>query len=104
VFDPFANSQPSYYLVNGSLEGSWEGLDPSVIIANWNGRKPKQSLEFFAKRRHKQVIAGYYDDDDNFLTWDAASKGVPGVIGFMYTTWQNRYDDLERYGRLIHHE
>ncbi len=41
-------------------------------------------------------MAGYYDSDDNFATWDAASKGVPGVVGFMYTTWQNRYGDLER--------
>ena len=43
----------------------------------------------------------HYDGDDNFATWDAAARGVPGGKGFMYTTWQNRYDDLERYGRLL---
>jgi hypothetical protein len=26
---------------------------------------------------------------------------VPGVIGFMYTTWQSRFDDLERYGKAL---
>jgi hypothetical protein len=26
---------------------------------------------------------------------------VPGVTGFMYTTWQNRYDHLEAYGRAM---
>ena len=78
-----------YYLVNGTLAGSWEGLDRSVIIANWNAGKAKASLDFFAGRGHPQVLAGYYDGDDNFATWDVPRQGVPGVLGFMYTTWQN---------------
>jgi hypothetical protein len=101
MFDPTHNAVKDYYLVNGTLAGSWEGLDKSVILANWNGGKAKASLDFFAGRKHQQVIAGYYDSDDNLATWEAASKGVPGVIGFMYTTWQNRYDDLERYGKAL---
>ena len=101
MFDPNHNAGKDYYLVNGTLAGSWEGLDRAVLIANWNGGKAKASLDFFAGRGHKQVLAGYYDGDDNFATWDAAAKGVPGVLGFMYTTWQNRYDDLERYGKLM---
>ena len=39
MFDPHHNAVDNYYLVNGSLEGSWEGLAPRVIIANWNGGK-----------------------------------------------------------------
>jgi hypothetical protein len=102
MFDPTHNAvKGPYYLVNGSLEGSWEGLDRSVDIANWNGGKARESLEFFAKRGHRQVIAGYYDADDNFSTWDAARKGVAGVDGFMYTTWSSRFGDLERYGKLL---
>jgi hypothetical protein len=101
MFDPNHNAVKGYYLVNGTLEGSWEGLAPSVILANWNGGKARASLEFFAGRKHQQVMAGYYDSDDNFAAWDAASKGVPGVVGFMYTTWQNRYGDLERYGKAM---
>lgn len=101
MFDPTHNAVGSYYLVNGTLEGSWEGLDRSVIIANWNAGKAKASLDFFAARGHRQVLAGYYDGDDNLGTWDAASRGVPGVFGFMYTTWQNRYDDLGRYGKAL---
>ena len=77
---------------------------PRSIIANWNGGKAKASLDFFADRGHPQVIAGYYDGDDNFKTWDAAARGVPKVIGFMYTTWQDRYDDLERYGKAMRGE
>ena len=102
MFDPNHNAvKGPYYLVNGSLEGSWEGLDRSVAIANWNGGKARASLEFFSKRGHEQVIAGYYDSDDNFATWDSARKGVAGVNGFMYTTWQSRFGDLERYARLL---
>ncbi len=101
MFDPNHNAVDGYYLVNGSLRGSWEGLDPFVLIANWNGGKARSSLEFFAGRGHRQILAGYYDGDDNFATWDAAAKGSPSVLGFMYTTWENRYDDLERYGKLL---
>ncbi len=102
MFDPTHNAvKGPYYLVNGSLEGSWEGLDPSVIVADWNGGKPKASLDFFARRGHETVIAGYYDADDNLATWDAAARGVPKVVGFMYTTWRSKFDDLERYGKFL---
>jgi hypothetical protein len=101
MFDPNHNAVKDYYLVNGTLAGSWEGLDRSVVIANWNGGKAKASLEFFSARGHLQILAGYYDNDDNFATWNAAAQGVSGVIGFMYTTWQNRYQDLERYGKVL---
>jgi len=101
MFDPDHNAVADYYLVNGPLAGSWEGLGRSVVVANWNAGKAKASLDFFARRGNPQLIAGYYDGDDNFATWDAAARGVPGVIGFMYTTWQGRYDVLERYGKAL---
>ncbi len=103
MFDPHHNAVDNYYLVNGSLKGSWEGLSRDVVIANWNGGKAKQSLSFFADRGHKQLIAGYYDGDDltNFTQWDMAARNVRGVTGFMYTTWQSRYNLLERYGEAM---
>lgn len=103
MFDPHHNAVASYYLVNGSLEGSWKGLPPEVLIANWNSGKAKASLEWFAGRGHSQVLAGYYDGDDltSFQTWDTAAKGVPRVAGFMYTTWQSKYGLLERYGNAM---
>ena len=42
MFDPTHNAVNSYYLVNGSLKGSWEGLSRDVIIANWNGGKAQR--------------------------------------------------------------
>jgi hypothetical protein len=103
MFDPNHNAVDSYYLVNGSLRGAWEGLTRDVIIANWNGGKAPESLEFFEGRGHRQLIAGYYDVDDlsNFRTWDSAARNVKGVIGFMYTTWSSRYGLLENYAEAM---
>lgn len=103
MFDPNHNAVASYYLVNGSLEGSWEGLARDVMIANWNSGKARQSLDWFSRRGHEQLIAGYYDVDDlgNFQVWNGAAKGVPRVTGFMYTTWQSKFELLERYGEAM---
>lgn len=104
MFDPAHNAVPGpYYLVNGTLEGSWLGLPSRVTIANWNSGKAAESLAFFASRGHRQVIAGYYDVDDlsGFTPWHAAARGVRGVDGFMYTTWERKYRLLEEYGRAI---
>jgi hypothetical protein len=96
MFDPHHNAHDHYYLVNGTLEGSWKGLPEDVVIANWNGGKARESLKFFADRGHTQIIAGYYDSGlDNIKKWEEAAQGVPRVTGFMYTTWQHKYDDLD---------
>ena len=57
--------------------------------------------EAYDARLDRSGWATTADGDDNFATWDVVTRDVPGVTGFMYTTWQNRYDDLERYGRLL---
>lgn len=104
MFDPRHNAvMGPYYLVNGSLEGSWLGLPPRVTIANWNAGKAAESLRFFADRGHRQIIAGYYDSDDlsGFTAWNAAARGVPGVDGFMYTTWEHKYRLLDAYGQAM---
>src|SRR5262249_2143639 len=102
MFDPNHNAVGHYYLVNGTLDGSWKGLPGEVVIGNWNGGKAAASLKWFADRGHPQIIAGYYDDGlDNLKKWDAAARGVRGVTGFMYTTWQHKYDYLEAYGKAM---
>jgi hypothetical protein len=63
MFDPYHNAVDHYYLVHGTLKGSWKGLQPEVVIANWNSGKAAQSLRWFADQKHQQVIAGYYDTD-----------------------------------------
>ena len=93
MFDPYHNAVDHYYLVGGTLAKSWEGLDKSVIIANWNSGKAADSLKFFAGRGHRQMIAGYYDTDDvkaEVGRWAEAARGVDGVRGYMYTDLAER--------------
>jgi len=104
MFDPNHNAvKGPYYLVNGPLTGSWEGLDKEVIIVPWYFEKRAESLKFFAERGHRQVIAGYYDSKvDNVKEWLSAAKLVSGsVMGVMYTTWENNYRDLGAFSRAM---
>ena len=98
MFDPTHNATDRYYLVNGSLAESWAGLDPATLIINWNSGHAAESLRFFAKRGHQQLIAGYYDGGvTSIRPWLGAAKGVEGVIGVMFTTWRQNYSDLEAF-------
>ena len=102
MFDPNHNARKDYYLVRGDLAGSWEGLDKDVIVVLWHFDKREASLKWFADRGHKQLIAGYYDHKpEQIRDWLRAAKFTPGVLGVMYTTWQNKYDDLEAFGRAV---
>jgi hypothetical protein len=102
MFDPHHNAHKDYYLVRGDLSGSWEGLDKDVIIVNWNFGKRDQSLNWFADRGHHQLLAGYYDaGPDQIRAWLDSGKSVSGVLGAMYTTWQNKYDDLEQFAAAV---
>lgn len=102
MFDPNHNAHADYYLVRGDLAGSWEGLDGGVVIANWNFEKRDASLAFFAGRGHRQLVAGYYDGPlEQLERWLASARRVKGVGAFMYTTWQARYDDLERFAETV---
>jgi hypothetical protein len=102
MFDPFHNAvKGPYYLVNGPWTDSWEGLDKSVVIMNWNFGKRDQSLKFFADRGHRQILAGYYDHKpEQIKDWLASAAKVQGVIGVMYTTWRNDYSNLEAFAKL----
>lgn len=101
MFDPHHNATTNYYLVRGDLRGSWEGLDRDVIVVPWYFEKRAESLRWFAERGHRQLMAGYYDGvPEQVRDWSSAAAQVEGVLGVMYTTWQNRYADLERFAEL----
>ena len=102
MFDPNHNAQGDYYLVRGNLANSWEGLDPEVIIVPWYFEKRAASLKWFAERGHRQVIAGYYDDaPERIRDWLAAARPYTGVEGVMYTTWQHKFGDLEKFSEFV---
>ncbi len=102
MFDPHHNAHDDYYLVPGDLAGSWNGIDPDVVIVNWNHDKRDAALKFFADRGNRQLIAAYYDGPlSQTRQWIDSAAGVKGVVGFMYTTWQSRYDELENFAHLV---
>jgi hypothetical protein len=102
MFDPYQNAHDNYYLVNGTWAGSWEGLTPDVHVVDWDFDARKKDLPWFAGRGHKQLLAGYYDGDMNAtVTWLKDSLDIPGIEGVEYTTWQHRYDDLEKFAQTV---
>jgi hypothetical protein len=103
MFDPHHNAVPGpYYLVNGSLAGSWEGLNQDVRIVAWHFDKRAESLKFFADRGHKYIIAGYYDAPvENVKAWLQTAQGIPGCEGVMYTTWHSNYSNLEPFAKAV---
>ena len=65
MFDPMHNALEHYYAVNGSLAGSWKGLDKDVGIVNWHGELKGRNCKFFADLGLRQILSGYYDGDED---------------------------------------
>jgi hypothetical protein len=102
MFDPYHNAHDHYYLVKGNLAGSWEGLAPAVVIANWNSGEADQSLPWFANRQHHQLLAGYYDaPPEGIIPWLKSARNVRNVDAVMYTTWTHNYADLKRFAEIV---
>lgn len=109
MFDPYHNAgrrETPYYLVNGDWYGSWDGLPSDVTVVNWNHsvEKRRDSAEFFSRRGHRQILAGYYDtapEDFGDRQWLADLQGIPGIEGVLYTQWGSGYDNLEAWARHV---
>ena len=98
MFDPLHNAVDHFYAVNGSLQGSWKGLDKDVGIVNWYGSLQGKNCKFFADLGLKQILSGYYDGDDDgaaITAWRNNTKDVPGIVGAMYTTWEDKYGPMD---------
>ncbi len=98
MFDPMHHAVDGYFAVNGSLEGSWQGLDEGIGIVNWHGGLMGKNCRFFADMGLKQILAGYYDGDEDgsaIARWLDRTRSIPGIVGAMYTTWQDEYDAMD---------
>jgi len=99
MFDPYHNAkEKDFYFVNGPLTGSWKGLDKDVGIVNWNGGGLDKDCQFFADLGLKQILSGYYDGDDDgsgIANWEAKAKDIKGIVGAMYTTWNDNYAPMD---------
>ena len=102
MFDPMHNAVDNFYAVNGTLKGSWKGLDKDVGIMNWHGGLKGKNCQFFADLGLKQMLSGYYDSDDDgsrIAEWIANTKDVPGIVGAMYTTWEDKYGAMDKWAQ-----
>ena len=100
MFDPHHNAGVDYYLGEGDLAGSWQGLPEDLVVMNWNGGKRAESMAHFEGLGNRQIIAGYYDSGDGLASAArevAAGRPSAGFLGLMYTTWRNDYTQLEAY-------
>ncbi|MBV9035376.1 MAG: hypothetical protein JO182_12885 [Acidobacteriaceae bacterium] len=103
MFDPYQNAHANYFYVEGDLAGSWTGVPANVTIMNWNLDHLRDSLLWFSgtdtrqPTQHAQIIAGYYDTGNGPAAAQGelqAASGVPGILGLMYTTWNDDYSQL----------
>ena len=106
MFDPYHNAVPDYFYVEGDLTGSWTGLPANVTVMNWNLGNLTNSLTWFSGKNpnqpipHQQIIAGYYDSGNGGASAQSelgSASGIPGVAGFMYTTWSGDYSQLQSF-------
>ncbi|MBA3846446.1 MAG: hypothetical protein H0X45_07365 [Planctomycetes bacterium] len=110
MFDPHHNAygrdggahgaEPYFFLAKGEypwLE-SWKGMPARLGVANWNNGNV-DSVRFFAKQGHPQVLS--HNDPATLATWLEQAGGEPGVVGAMYTTWDDRWDRLEAYAEVF---
>jgi hypothetical protein len=104
VIDPNENAVEKYFMCNGPVSGSWNGFPKETIVMTWEGGE--KALRFMSDLGVRQVIAGYYSSTDNVTRWlDALGRseaaGVRNVEGFMYTTWDENYSDIEKVAAMI---
>ncbi|HJN74509.1 MAG TPA: hypothetical protein QGF58_11300 [Myxococcota bacterium] len=97
MFDPNHNAHDDYYLVDGDISGSWEGLEQDVLLVNW--LHSPESLAHFDGLGHDQVIAGFYDSGDGAASAASEKEEAAGIelAGMMYTTWTGDWSQLEAY-------
>jgi len=113
MLDPNHNARPNYYLVEGDFTGSWNFVPKDLVIAVWGGAPREKSLRFFVEQGFRVLIACYYDAPnlDEVKGWlelaqsiSRPSPRVPRpsqVLGFMYTTWERKYELLGDFGKLV---
>ncbi|MGQ9518827.1 MAG: carbohydrate binding domain-containing protein [Candidatus Fervidibacter sp.] len=103
MLDPNHNARPDYYLVEGDFTGSWNFVPKDIIVAVWGGAPREKSLRFFAEQGFRTLVACYYDAPnlDEVEGWLEIARKIPNVTGFMYTTWERKYQLLGDFGRLV---
>jgi hypothetical protein len=103
MLDPNHNARDKYYLVKGDYTGSWNYVPKEFGIVTWYYERRALSLPFFSKLGFRTLAGAYYDADtlDNPRGWVEELHKTPNAQGIMYTTWQNKYELLPEFGKLV---
>ena len=103
MFDPYHNARPRYFHVEGDYSGSWQYLSRDIVITIWGGKLRAKSFEFFKSEGFQVMGACYYDAKnlDEVKEWVEAGREYGNVRGFMYTTWDRKYDLLPGFCELL---
>jgi len=103
MLDPNHNAHDRYYLVEGDFSGSWRYVPKDLVIVCWYYDKRAASMKFFSEHGFRTLAGAYYDGDtlDNPRGWLEVIGKTRGACGIMYTTWRNKYELLEPFGRLV---
>jgi hypothetical protein len=103
MLDPHHNARGNYYLVEGDYNGSWRYIPKEMGIVTWYYERRAQSLPFFSNLGFRTLAGAYYDADtlDNPRGWLEELVRTPNAQGIMYTTWQNKFQLLADFGKLV---
>ena len=108
MLNPYDNpKQKHYYNCLTTWQGIWDLIPgPDRLKMVYWGEKPKpDEVDFFAKRGYRGIAAGYYDYDPELkepAKWVEAMNGRPDAFdGWMYTTWEQKHDQLEDFAKIM---
>jgi hypothetical protein len=103
MLDPNHNAHDNYYLVEGDFTGSWQHVPRDVTMVCWYHRIREESLAHFSSLGFKTLAGAYYDGSslDNPRDWLEVLDRTKGATGIMYTTWQNKYELLTPFAKLV---
>jgi hypothetical protein len=54
------------------------------------------------QRAGQPFLSGYYDGDEDgsqIAKWLENTRGIPGIMGAMYTTWEDRYEAMDAWAQ-----
>lgn len=104
MFDPFHNAKkteddgsPFVMFIakgDGPWFESWKGMPKNLGVVNWNNGNVK-SVKFFEGEHHQQILS--HNDPAKLAAWLNETADCKGVVGIMYTTWEDDWSPLEKY-------
>ena len=107
-FDPNHNARDNYCGCKGTFEGVWDLIPKDIVMSCWWRAKRDLTVPFFTRHGLRVQAAGYYDyngpEADKDRPWVETLNRTPGATGFLYTTWQGKYDVLPAFGKLVERE